>query len=146
VFSAAPKRGGTGWHFKSIVSIVLASSSVSQGAAALMRSTRLLPAKAAAVADMFLGLLMTHCGHRVCIAAPECAGEQPEGNAIRAAVEPLWWRSSAMRGDPMAVSRMLLRKRRIDKRIFVLGVADDQSLLPIPLADDEVETPDHGID
>jgi hypothetical protein len=48
---------------------ILASSSVSQGAAALMRSPRLLPAKAAAVADMFLGLLMTHLRHRFCIAA-----------------------------------------------------------------------------
>jgi hypothetical protein len=43
---------------------ILATSSVSRGAAALMRSPRLLPAKAAAVADMFLGLLMTLIGVR----------------------------------------------------------------------------------
>ena len=59
-------RSCTYWNwlvFQEHCEHVLASSSVSQGAAALTRSPWLLPAKAAASADMFLGLLMTPSGH-----------------------------------------------------------------------------------
>jgi hypothetical protein len=49
-----------------------------------MRSTRLLPAKAAAVADMFLGLLMPHCG---LAARKDDAAQQ---GVVRLAERDLW--------------------------------------------------------